>query len=301
MYPQSKMNIREYFARISYNESHKDADLQTLTLIFQHHIRAIPFENLSMHCGETIKLDLQSVYNKIVRKKRGGWCLETNYLLFWALQELGYDVCILGGKSYEPAEKTYKAGINHILLKVVIKGNSYIADAGFGGPYQAWQPLMLISGKDQPQIPGIFRFTEDNGTWYFEKVKRKHYIPEPSVPLTDTPELGNIRKIYTFTLEPRDINDFQELNTYLQVTPDNLLQKKSICTLQTSEGLYALVGWTFTETKYKYTEDLDLVQFTTLTDEEVEKTLKDKFNIVLENKLVPINVRGLPPNIVDMI
>uniref|UniRef100_A0A8C0F9L5 arylamine N-acetyltransferase n=1 Tax=Bubo bubo TaxID=30461 RepID=A0A8C0F9L5_BUBBB len=293
------MNIQEYFARISYNKSHKDADLQTLTDIFQHHIQAIPFENLSMHCGEPIELDLQSTYNKIVRKNRGGWCLESNHLLFWALQELGYDTCILGGNSYEPAERAYTAEMNHILLKVVIKGDSYIVDAGFGGAYQSWQPLMLISGKDQPQTPGIFRFMEDNGTWFFEKVKRKHYIPEQSVPSTDTPELGNIRKIYTFTLEPRHIDDFQELNTYLQVSPDNILRKKSICSLQTTEGLYALVGWTFTEMKYNYMDDMDVVQITTLTDEEVEKTLKDKFNIVLENKLVPVNVRGLPPNLVD--
>nr|XP_009943644.1 PREDICTED: LOW QUALITY PROTEIN: arylamine N-acetyltransferase, liver isozyme-like [Opisthocomus hoazin] len=255
------MNIQEYFARISYNESHKDADLQTLIVIFQHHIRAIPFENLSMHCSETIELDLPSIYNKIVRKKRGGWCLESNHLLFWALQELGYDVYILGGNSYDPAD----------------------------------------SGKDQPQMPGIFRFTEDNGTWYFEKVKRKHYVPEQSVPFADTPELGNIRKIYAFTLEPRHINDFQELNTYLQVSPDNILHKKSICSLQTTEGLYALVGWTFSEVKYNHMEDMDLLQITTLTDEEVEKTLKDKFSIVLENKLVPVNVRGLPPNLVDTI
>ncbi|XP_009956484.1 PREDICTED: arylamine N-acetyltransferase, liver isozyme-like [Leptosomus discolor] len=295
------MNIQEYFTRISYNESHKEADLQTLTVIFQHHIQAIPFENLSMHCGETIELDLQSTYNKIVRKKRGGWCLESNHLLFWALQKLGYEVCILGGKSYEPAERAYTAEINHILLKVVIKGNSYIVDAGFGGAYQAWQPLMLISGKDQPQIPGIFRFMEDNGTWYFEKEKRKHYIPEQNVPFTESPEPGNIRKIYTFTLEPRHINDFKELNTYLQVSPDNILQKKSICSLQTTEGFYALVGWTFTEVKYNYMEDTDLLQITTLTDEEVEKTLKDKFNIVLENKLVPVNIRDLPPNLVDTI
>ncbi|XP_009943644.2 arylamine N-acetyltransferase, liver isozyme-like [Opisthocomus hoazin] len=295
------MNIQEYFARISYNESHKDADLQTLIVIFQHHIRAIPFENLSMHCSETIELDLPSIYNKIVRKKRGGWCLESNHLLFWALQELGYDVYILGGNSYDPAERAYTTEINHILLKVVIKGNSYIADAGFGGVYQMWQPLMLISGKDQPQMPGIFRFTEDNGTWYFEKVKRKHYVPEQSVPFADTPELGNIRKIYAFTLEPRHINDFQELNTYLQVSPDNILHKKSICSLQTTEGLYALVGWTFSEVKYNHMEDMDLLQITTLTDEEVEKTLKDKFSIVLENKLVPVNVRGLPPNLVDTI
>ncbi|XP_062474303.1 arylamine N-acetyltransferase, liver isozyme-like [Pezoporus occidentalis] len=295
------MNIQEYFARISYNESHKDADLQTLTVIFQHHIRAIPFENLSMHCGETVKLDLQAIYNKIVRKKRGGWCLETNYLLFWALEELGFDVCILGGNSYEPAERAYTAEINHILLKVVIKGNSYIVDAGFGGAYQSWQPLILISGKDQPQTPGIFRFTEDNGSWYFEKVKRKHYIPEQSEPATGTPEPGNIRKMYTFTLQPRDINDFQELNTNLQVSLDNILRKKSICSLQTPEGVYALVGWTFTVVKYNYMEDMDLVQITTHTDEEVDKILKDKFSIVLENKLAPVNVRGLPPNLVDTI
>ncbi|KAF4788803.1 Arylamine N-acetyltransferase, liver isozyme [Turdus rufiventris] len=296
------MNIQEYFGRISYDKPHKDADLQTLTAIFQHHIQAIPFENLSMHCGEAVELDLQSTYNKIVRKKRGGWCLESNHLLFWALQELGYEVCILGANSYEPAEKGYTAEMNHILLKVVIQGDSYIVDAGFGGAYQMWQPLMLISGKDQPQVPGIFHLVEDNGTWYLEKVKRKHYIPENSInDIPHTPELGNIRKMYRFTLKPRHIDDFQELNSYLQVSPDNILRKKSICSLQTTNGLLALVGWTFTEMKYKHMEDVDLVNITTLTDEEVEKTLKDKFSIVLENKLVPVNVRGLPPNLVDQI
>ncbi|NWX37388.1 ARYL protein, partial [Notiomystis cincta] len=282
------MNIQEYFGRISYSQPYKDADLQSLTAIFQHHIQTIPFENLSMHCGEPIELDLQSTYNKIVRKKRGGWCLEVNHLLFWALQELGYDVCILGANSYEPAEKGYTAEMNHILLKVVIKGDSYIVDSGFGGAYQMWEPLMLISGKDQPQGPGIFRFTEDNGTWYLEKVKRKHYIPEQSdTDFPDTPGLGNIRKIHKFTLEPRCIDDFQELNTYLQVSQDNILWKKSLCSLQTTSGFLGLVGWTFTEVKYNYTEDMDLMNITTLTDEEIEKTLKDKFNIVLENKLVP--------------
>lgn len=211
-------------------------------------------------------------------------------------------MCILGAHSYEPAENGYTAEMSHILLKVVIKGDSYIVDAGFGGAYQMWQPLMLISGKDQPQVPGIFHLMEDNGTWYFEKVKRKHYIPERGdTDFPDTPELGNIRKIYRFTLEPRHINDFQELNTYLQVSPDNILRKKSICTLQTTNGLLALVGWTLTEMKYNCMEDTDLVNITTLTDEEVEKTLKDKFSIVLENKLVPVNVRGLPPNLVDKI
>ncbi|NXQ23641.1 ARYL protein, partial [Alaudala cheleensis] len=282
------MNIQEYFGRISFNKPHQDPDLQTLTAILQHHIRSIPFENLSMHCGEAIELDLQATYDKIVRKKRGGWCLETNHLLFWALQELGYDVCMLGASSYEPAEKGYTAEMNHVLLKVVIKGDSYIVDAGFGGAYQMWQPVMLISGKDQPQVPGIFRLKEEDGTWYFEKVKRNPYIPEHSKNASPfTPGLGNIRKIHKFTLQPRHIDDFKELNEYLQVSPDNILQKKSICSIQTTSGVLALVGWTLTEAKYNYTEDTDLMNITTLTDEEVEKTLKEKFNIVLEKKLVP--------------
>uniref|UniRef100_A0A8C6YJW9 arylamine N-acetyltransferase n=1 Tax=Nothoprocta perdicaria TaxID=30464 RepID=A0A8C6YJW9_NOTPE len=284
------MNIQEYFSRISYDGSHKDADLETLTVIFQHHIQAIPFENLSMHCGESIYLDLEHIYNKIVRKKRGGWCLENNYLLFWALQTIGYDVCILGSSSYNPAEGTYKA-MDHVLLKVVVDSKSYIVDSGFGGTYQMWQPVLLVSGKDQPQVPGIFRLTEDNGIWYFEKTKRKHCSTDQSGPATDTPGMKEIRKICSFTLEPRDMNDFQELNWKLQ-TSDNLLQKKSICTLQTTDGVSNLVGWTFTEIKYSYAEDMDMVKITTLTDEEVEKTLKDKFNITLENKLKPINIRG---------
>ncbi|KAM8799317.1 arylamine N-acetyltransferase, liver isozyme-like [Eudromia elegans] len=294
------MNIQEYFSRISYDGSPKDADLETLTVIFQHHIQAIPFENLSMHCGESIYLDLERTYNKIVRKRRGGWCLENNYLLFWALQRIGYDVCVLGGSSYDPADRAYKAAVDHSLLKVVIDGKSYIVDSGFGGLYQMWQPVLLVSGKDQPQVPGIFRLTEDNGIWYLEKIKRKHYYVDQSGPSTDTPGMREIRKIYSFTLEPRDMKDFEELNWHLQ-TSDNLLHKKSICTLQTSDGVCNLVGWTFTEIKYNYMEDMDMVKSTTLTDEEVEKTLKDKFNITLENKLKPINVRGLPPNLADMI
>uniref|UniRef100_A0A8C5IJE8 arylamine N-acetyltransferase n=1 Tax=Junco hyemalis TaxID=40217 RepID=A0A8C5IJE8_JUNHY len=299
------MDIKEYFARISYQGSHNNPDLATMSDIFQHHIRAIPYENLSIHCGERIELDLEPIYNKIVRKKRGGWCMENNYLLFWVLKTLGYNITLLGAKVYVPERDAYPEDINHLLLRVDLDGKSYIMDAGFGMAYQMWQPMELISGTDQPQtpgVPGIFRFMEDNGTWYLEKVKRKHCIAEHSKDdFPHTPELGNIRKIHKFTLEPRHIDDFQELNAYLQVSPDNLLRKKSICSLQTTNGVLALVGWTLTEMKYNYTEDMDMVNITTLTDEEVEKTLKDKFSIELVNKLVPVNVRGLPPNLVDKI
>ncbi|XP_075796104.1 arylamine N-acetyltransferase, pineal gland isozyme NAT-10-like isoform X2 [Pelodiscus sinensis] len=286
------MNIEEYLARIGYKGSHEKHELETLTAIFQHHIRAIPFENLSIHCGETITLDLDQVYNKIVSKKRGGWCMEQNQLLCWVLKTLGYDTTILGAHIYNPQQNTYASHMTHLLLKVDIDNKAYILDGGFGVSYQMWQPMELISGKHQPQTPGIFRFTEDNGTWYFEKIRRKQYIPNQSYANSDLLERSEYRKIYLFSLEPRTIEDFQFQCTYLQTFPDSLFVKKSICSLQTTDGFRALIGWTLIETTYNYKDNTDLIEFMTLKDEEVEKTLEDKFSITLERKFVPINLKG---------
>ncbi|KAJ6657164.1 hypothetical protein lerEdw1_002753 [Lerista edwardsae] len=287
------MNIEEYFTRTGYKGPREKLDLETLTAIFQHHIRAIPFENLSIHCGETITLDFDQVYNKIVKKRRGGWCMENNQLLFWVLKNLGYNTTILGAFVYSPQQNIYATLMTHLIIKVVIDGIAYIVDAGFGVSYQMWQPMELVSGKDQPQTPGIFRFTEENGIWYYEKIRRKQYIPNQSFSSLDLLEKRERRKIYLFSLEPRTVEDFRFQCSYLQTSPDSLFTNKSICTLQTLDGFRALIGWTLSETKYNYKDNMDLVEFTTLKDEEVEKTLSEKFGIVLESKLVPRNVKGM--------
>ncbi|NXL82847.1 ARY2 protein, partial [Leptocoma aspasia] len=213
------MDIKEYFDRISYQGSYSKPDLATMTDIFQHHIQAVPYENLSIHCGERIELDLEAIYNKIVRKKRGGWCMENNHLLSWVLKTLGYDITLLGAKVYIPELDTYPDEINHLLIKVEIDGKSYIMDGGFGMAYQMWQPMELISGTDQPQTPGIFRFQEESGIWYLEKVKRKQWVLNPSTSTSQKVENEDCRRIYLFTLQPRDIEEFRGCNAHLQTAP----------------------------------------------------------------------------------
>ncbi|KAM6065440.1 LOW QUALITY PROTEIN: arylamine N-acetyltransferase, pineal gland isozyme NAT-3-like [Theristicus caerulescens] len=286
------MDIKEYFARISYQGSYDKRDLAVLTDIFQHHIRAVPFENLSIHCGERIELDLEATYNKIVRKKRGGWCMENNYLLSWVLKTLGYDVTLLASRVYVPEYGAYAEEIDHLLLKVVLDGKPYIVDGGFGMVYQLWQPMELISGRDQPQTPGVFRFLEESGTWYLEKVKRKQWVPNQSVSNSHNVEKEVCRRIYLFTLEP-DIEEFRACNTHLQTAPNSLFVTKSFCSLQTTDGVRALVGWKFTEVKYNYKDNMDLVESRILADEEIEKILKEKFNVTLDKKLVPVNTSRL--------
>ncbi|KAM9288726.1 arylamine N-acetyltransferase, pineal gland isozyme NAT-3-like isoform 2-T12 [Morus bassanus] len=290
---RGSMDIKEYFTRISYRGSYGKPDLATLTDIFQHHIRAVPYENLSIHCGESIELDLEATYNKIVRKKRGGWCMENNYLLSWVLKTLGFNITLLGSKVYVPEYDRYADQINHLLLKVVLDDKSYIVDGGFGMVYQTWQPMELISGTDQPQTPGVFRFVEESGVWYLEKVKRKQWVPNQSVSTSQTLEIV-CRRVYLFTLQPRDIEDFRACNAHLQTAPDSMFVKKSICSLQTADGIQALVGWKLIEVKYNYKDNMDLVEIRILADEEIEKTLKEKFNITLDKKFVPINTTRSP-------
>ncbi|XP_062997084.1 arylamine N-acetyltransferase, pineal gland isozyme NAT-10-like [Elgaria multicarinata webbii] len=286
------MNIRDYFARISYDGPQDKLDFDTLKAVFLRHIRSVPFENLSIHCGESIVMELEATYDKIVKRNRGGWCMENNQLLCWALQTMGYEVSFLGAFVYFPHLKAYDKLLNHLMLKVVIGGKAYIVDGGFGIEYQMWQPMELVSGKDQPQMPGTFRFTEDKGVWYFDKVRHKQCRMDPDnrSPYFDIPEDMNCKKVYSFTLQPRTIDEFQPANTLLQTSPESLFVKKSICSLQTTSGFRVLIGWTLTETQYNYKDNMDLVEKTTLPDEDVERTLQELFNIRLDKKLVPINI-----------
>ncbi|KYO37884.1 arylamine N-acetyltransferase, pineal gland isozyme NAT-3-like [Alligator mississippiensis] len=246
----------------------------------------------SIHSGDTVELELEQVYDKIVKRNRGGWCLENNQLLSWVLKTLGYNLTLLGAKVFSPENNAYADENNHLLLKVVLDGKSYIVDGGFGMVYQMWEPMELISGKDQPQTPGIFQFLEEKGTWYLEKSKRKAYIPNHSDAKPDPLQASDCRKIYTFTLEPREIEDFRAQCAYLQTSPNSIFVTKSICSLQTTDGIRALIGWKYTEIKFNFKENMDLVKTTVLPDEEVEKTLKVKFNITLDKKLQPVNAGG---------
>ncbi|KAM5312040.1 arylamine N-acetyltransferase 1-like [Glossophaga mutica] len=281
------MDIEAYFERIGYKNSRNKLDLDTLTDILQHQIWAIPFENLNIHCGKPMELGLEAIFDQVVRRKRGGWCLQVNQLLYWALTTLGFQTTMLGGCVYSTPASKYSSAMMHLLLKVTMDGRHYIVDAGFGCSYQMWQPLELISGQDQPQVPCIFRLTEERGTWYLDQIRREQYIPNQKFLNSDLLEKKKYRQIYSFTLEPRTIEDFESVNEYLQTSPASFFTSRSFCSLQTPDGVYCLVGFTLTFRKFNYKDNVDLVEFKTLNEEEIGEELKNIFNISLEGKLVP--------------
>ncbi|XP_068117702.1 arylamine N-acetyltransferase, pineal gland isozyme NAT-10-like isoform X2 [Hyperolius riggenbachi] len=286
------MDINKYFSRVGYKRSSKASDLEALFEIMYRHVMTLPFENLSVHCREPISLNIEDIFEKVVMKQRGGWCSELNHLLFWVLKSMDYNVVMLATHVYQPHLDEYNPSATHLLLKVTIDNKVYIVDGAFGSSSQIWQPLELISGKDQLQTPGIFRLTENNGTWFLDKIRRKQMVSDGSFSESELIDRSCYKKIHCFTLEERTIEFFEFSSRFHQTSPESAFANKSVCTLQVSDGLRALVGWTYTETKYNYREGIDLVEFKTLQNDEIEEVLREKFGIVLQSRLVVANNPG---------
>ncbi|XP_061567071.1 arylamine N-acetyltransferase, pineal gland isozyme NAT-10-like [Cololabis saira] len=283
------MNLEEYFQRIGFHGSYEKGDLATLTVIHRLHVMSIPFENLSIHCGERNVVELEAIFNKIVRSGRGGWCLESNILFGWVMREMGYDTTTLVSRVFNKILDDFASGEDHILFRVIIDGKPYIADVSFGMSSQVWEPLELISGKDQPQGPGIFRLVDRGDMWVLEKTARKPEVVNPEFAKSSLVDRQLTKQIYCFTLEPRQAEHFIERNQALQTDPTSLFTNKSICSLQTPAGFKALVGWTYSEVTYKPEEGVDVLDMRDITDEEMDQVLREQFNVKLQKKLKTMN------------
>ena len=111
-------------------------------------VRTVPFENLDVHTKRPIVLNLEKIYEKIVTKKRGGFCYELNPLFGWALVQLGFQVELLNCQVYKEDAMAW-GSFCHVMCQVIVSTRRYIVDVGFGEPPTS--PLTWVQG----QIPSI--------------------------------------------------------------------------------------------------------------------------------------------------
>ena len=69
-------NVDEYLAHIGYTGS-KEPTVANLAALHSHHLLAVVFENISCMIGEKIKLDPDWIFEKIVKRGRGGELFST--------------------------------------------------------------------------------------------------------------------------------------------------------------------------------------------------------------------------------
>ena len=67
------MDIQQYLQRINYVDSIHPT-IEVLSKLQLMHLMNVPFENLDIH--NNTRIDLTNLFNKIVTRKRGGFCYE---------------------------------------------------------------------------------------------------------------------------------------------------------------------------------------------------------------------------------
>lgn len=158
------MDLTAYFDRIGYRGP-ADPTLAVLQDLITAHTQAIPFENLDPFLGVPVAdLGAPALTEKLVHRRRGGYCYEQNGLMGYVLAELGYRVRRLAGRVVWMSPPGAPAPAQtHTVLAVTFPGcaGPYLVDVGFGGQTPT-SPLRLLTGGVQQTAHEPYRL-EDRG------------------------------------------------------------------------------------------------------------------------------------------
>jgi len=215
------MDVQAYLDRIGYSGRPR-VDLETLTALHRGHLRAIPYENLDIQLGRPPGLDPQAAFDKLVTRRRGGWCYEMNGLLGAVLSEIGFSVTRMAGAVTREERGDIALG-NHLVLRVELD-RPYIADVGFGDGIL--EPFPLAFGEHH--CAGYRFALEDlDGQWL-----RFHNHALGGAPYFD------------FTLEPASPDQLDATCRWLGASPDSIFVQTALCFRHSPAGVSALLGRT---------------------------------------------------------
>ncbi|MDN4516601.1 arylamine N-acetyltransferase [Mycolicibacterium austroafricanum] len=139
-----------YFTRIGLTMP-VESTLDALRDIVAGHNRSIPFENLDPVTGiPVVDLSAEALADKLLGRRRGGYCYEQNGLLGYVLDDLGFGVQRLVGRViWMQDDDTLPAQTHQVLSVTLPDGDGpYLVDVGFGGQTLS-SPIRLAPGQVQ--------------------------------------------------------------------------------------------------------------------------------------------------------
>lgn len=214
------MQLQPYLDRIGYDGS-LEPRVDVLENLCRAQLLSVPFENFDIHLGVPIRLDQDSLVRKIIGRRRGGFCYELNGLFALLLRELGFEVDLLSARVIRPGKPT-GAEYDHMALRVRAEGRDYLVDVGFGDG--STLPLELRSGAVRVDHGLRHRLSESSQGMLFE---------------ADSPN-AKIRS-YTFSLHPRNVQDFMPMARHHQISVRSWFTQARICVLHTPAGRVSLI------------------------------------------------------------
>ena len=200
------LDLTAYFDRIDYRGA-VEPTLDVLQGLMTAHTRTIPFENLDPIMGVPVDdLGPDALVDKLVHRRRGGYCYEHNGLMGYALAEIGFRVRRLTGRVIwmRPPDAPVPAQ-THTVLAVTFPGSqgSYLVDVGFGGQTLT-SPIRFEIGNAQQTTHEPYRL-EDRGDGLVLQAQVR----------------GEWQSLYEFTTQSRPQIDLKMGSWYVSTNPDS--------------------------------------------------------------------------------
>lgn len=208
------IDLDAYLQRIHWSAG-RDPTLENLAGLIEAHTAHIPFENLDVLLGRTVRLDLDSLQDKMVGARRGGYCFEHATLFAAVLEALGFRITRHAARVilFGPLAETKRG---HMFMTVVVGGATYVVDPGFG-PFAARFPVPLV---DSPSGQTSHWMQRDGNFWVM------HVTREDRQPVTG----------WASTLEVENSLDFEVFNHYVATYPKSPFVNWIFLSTVTPEG-----------------------------------------------------------------
>lgn len=226
-----------------------------LKLIQYNSVLNIAYENLDILDKKPLKLDAQSLFEKIVTNKRGGYCFEVNALLSWFFKENGFEVKdyfarFLRGEKEIPMRR-------HRILTVKCDDGVYFCDIGIGQAAPRY-PVKLEEGLVQEQFGESYKFEKDERGYVLYDLHK-----------------GAWREFISFTEDIAYEIDFVQPSFYCEAHADSVFNKAPMLAIKTSDGRKTIDGRTYKV----FAGDTLLHIEENITDERFGELLYNEFKI----------------------
>lgn len=221
------MDMHGYLKRINYNGV-VHTDFSTLQSLLHHHVFSIPFETLDIHNHIPIILRMDSLYQKVILDRRGGYCYELNTLFHRLLTLCGFKVSMVAGRLLHG--HGYGRPSEHMALIVELEGRKWLIDVGYGD--FSLRPLAIAPGEIQSDGRTFYQILEKifiDGQEYLGVAK-----------WNDSKQIFKIE--YIFTLTPRNLSEFAEMNHFHQTSRESHFSRSLIVSLPIPDGRISLIN-----------------------------------------------------------
>jgi len=211
------MNVVHYLRRIGCEDCLAPSPTRLFKLQREHR-RRVPYESLDLYRGVAPGLSEEELYEKIVTRRRGGYCFELNGAFKALLAQLGYDVVQHFGR-WLYGEDLAVPPPRHRVLRVRFRGATYVADVGIG-MWAPPEPLRFAYDVVQNSGGRDWRIVRDERLLNLVQVR----CGEKWV------------NYFSFGDDPAEDIDFLYVNQYLAHNPDSPFRRGILVYLPTAEG-----------------------------------------------------------------